>query len=433
MRRLNIFFIFLSGFCLLLNAKPVGLGNIGNSCFCNALTQNLVNLEPCTKLLFRYYEVWCCVPVVKDYLSLLRALTGMREKGTESFSGSELTMWYNTVQRQLFQTTNYNQQDASELWNKFWSRLDIVSFCQKFLVQKRSGIDAFLKTSYFADFSKKFAETFCTKVDRGSLGKEFMDLLYIWLQTQVSVQNEEFSYKSKTDEFCSSISVPVVGNTLESCLGEFFAVENVERILHSGTKVEGKDGISVELTSQFRTNNAKKQFFLTNSGDCLIIHLKRFTWDLKKIGTPVSIPISLDMTPYFLTKTKSDDYYRYHLIGVVAHSGTLNYGHYWAYINDLYADQDAWYRCDDSSVRTMDKSGVSDNAYMVFYLRESKVKEIRSTQGRDSLKKAKKTMEHIINEEERKRREAEERRLEEERTRLLIQKLAASLAEIAAS
>ena len=76
--------------------------------------------------------------------------------------------------------------------------------------------------------------------------------------------------------------------------------------------------------------SAKKLYQIYNLPDIFIVHLKRFRHHadyVSKISTLVKFPIlDLDMSPHVLTTTKG----KYDLYGVINHSGTLNYGHYWA-------------------------------------------------------------------------------------------------------
>ena len=57
---------------------------------------------------------------------------------------------------------------------------------------------------------------------------------------------------------------------------------------------------------------------------------------------------------------------KYSLSAIIQHIGTLNFGHYTAYIK--MDDTDKWYKADDSSVTKVDEiEALNQEAYMLFY------------------------------------------------------------------
>jgi ubiquitin carboxyl-terminal hydrolase 22/27/51 len=48
----------------------------------------------------------------------------------------------------------------------------------------------------------------------------------------------------------------------------------------------------------------------------------------------------------------------YDLQGIVCHIGSLDQGHYVAYIRGYNDDNDTWYKCDDDNVVEVDQSTV---------------------------------------------------------------------------
>ena len=58
--------------------------------------------------------------------------------------------------------------------------------------------------------------------------------------------------------------------------------------------------------------------------------------------------------------------HKYSLIATINHSGTLNKGHYWAFIKDLHSP--SWYSCIDKSVFTVKENSVNNTtSYILFY------------------------------------------------------------------
>lgn len=92
----------------------------------------------------------------------------------------------------------------------------------------------------------------------------------------------------------------------------------------------------------------------------------------KKICDPISFPIQgLDITPYVLDKPENDGQKLiYDLYGVINHSGTLNYGHYTALVQNsksghwnLFNDE-KHHLCNPSQIMNLFK-----DAYTLFYKR----------------------------------------------------------------
>ena len=103
----------------------------------------------------------------------------------------------------------------------------------------------------------------------------------------------------------------------------------------------------------------------------LVIHLKRFTSgrSRQKLSTSVSIPKTLDMSPYGPHSTHESKNYakRYTLYGISHHSGTLNGGHYIGQVKDF--DENKWYLCNDSSCSSSKgPDSSSSSAYVLFFI-----------------------------------------------------------------
>ena len=104
----------------------------------------------------------------------------------------------------------------------------------------------------------------------------------------------------------------------------------------------------------------------------------------QKINTYVSYPVEdLDVTDFVLPSllehitNPAETHYR--LIGVVNHSGTADFGHYYAYCKDEYNRQDNWFEYNDSSVSAVRESEVvNKNAYLLLYRRSDLGPEVYS-------------------------------------------------------
>ena len=156
---------------------------------------------------------------------------------------------------------------------------------------------------------------------------------------------------------------------------------SIEECLDGVTKSEHLTGDNQYLCDVCRKKtDAEKRTYIWNTPERLIIHLKRFKnngFHTMKIDKFISYPLtglslSGNMAPY----AKKD--VTYDLYGVVHHSGSLMGGHYIAYtknpINNL------WYEFNDDDVvhvepKEVDPEVVSRGAYILFYKKSRPIVE----------------------------------------------------------
>jgi ubiquitin C-terminal hydrolase len=94
----------------------------------------------------------------------------------------------------------------------------------------------------------------------------------------------------------------------------------------------------------------------------LIIQLKRFKNNIKKVTDMIIFPFEL-----YIETSNSD--VSYDLYGIINHSGSIQGGHYFAYIK---CKNDIWYNFNDSSVTEIDTDKVvTSDAYILLYRKMS--------------------------------------------------------------
>ncbi|KAK4717096.1 hypothetical protein R3W88_015434 [Solanum pinnatisectum] len=126
--------------------------------------------------------------------------------------------------------------------------------------------------------------------------------------------------------------------------------------------------------------DATKRILIDKVPPILSIHLKRFRQDargrLSKLSCHVNFIDAVDLKPYVDTRYLQKDTYKYQLIGVVVHLGTMRGGHYVAYVRggsnitgkDENAEDFVWYYASDTRVREVSlKDVLCSEAYILFY------------------------------------------------------------------
>jgi len=133
--------------------------------------------------------------------------------------------------------------------------------------------------------------------------------------------------------------------------------------------------------------NATKQFMIKEAPRVLTLHLKRFEqrgFTMVRMSQTVKFGSTLFLGPFVTRDVKisgSDEGHHtggedlvYDLYGVVVHSGTLNSGHYTAYVKvTLPNGQRRWFYVSDSNVAVATESSVfsCSGAYILFYERRT--------------------------------------------------------------
>ena len=99
-----------------------------------------------------------------------------------------------------------------------------------------------------------------------------------------------------------------------------------------------------------------------------IIHLKRFIDEKSKINTEVNFPIrGLNLKDYVVDENDKIEKI-YDLTGIMYHSGTLQYGHYYAVCYNIKLKR--WFLFNDDKVNEMKESDIAiKDAYVLFYRR----------------------------------------------------------------
>ncbi|EKX52244.1 hypothetical protein GUITHDRAFT_51654, partial [Guillardia theta CCMP2712] len=130
-----------------------------------------------------------------------------------------------------------------------------------------------------------------------------------------------------------------------------------------------------------RKVDAVKRICIKELPNTLILHLKRFEFDLDfmkkvKVNDCCEFPLTLEMDPYTIQgierreKMEGDDESLYDLVGVLVHTGTADSGHYYSYIKErkpvsLDGDNDSakWYLFNDTNVELFDEKDIGPACY----------------------------------------------------------------------
>ena len=319
--------------------STVGLSNLGNTCFMNTCLQNLIHSEDFIKrLLTKKSSISKLTPIsyyffnlCKEIANSTRAVSPIKLK--EKFGHKHL----------LF--AGYGQNDTQEfcrvLLEDMNNELNDVKKKKPYVELKTSG-----KSKIQCD--KEFDENF-----RGRENSIIMDSFYGQI---INIFTCKCGFKDYS--FQKVLDLPLLLQTsdmisIDDLLEDYFEEEEI--------KFETK----CEKCGKKRVH--KKEVKFSQPPNILILSLQRINNRTKrKNSCCVTFPEILDIKKFIDIDCGHANETQYVLYGIGNHSGTINFGHYYAYVklNDKY-----WYEFNDSMVRRI-SGGIntrSTTAYTLFY------------------------------------------------------------------
>lgn len=325
-----------------IQPAPPYLPNLGNTCYMNAMLQNVFNLPEFNDFLFKHHELYAQDDFVSAYLDLLK--NQQFKSGKRIVSRDAQERFYTYVDSCL--VCNITDKPRVECRKPSYTQQDATEFFGKFLI---NVTDKFPKDlDKIPDSAKRaFVSIYVAIID--CVTKNYQ-LKREGIQIMQPLPTQSFLGKNY--------------NSLSECLKAYFSAETVEY------KIDNKLPI-IECQKYFR---------IKYLSDYVFFYLNRFAFDVstlsqKKLTHSIQIPSSIDLGHYYETPVKQE----YDLIGVVIHYGsTTSSGHYIAYIKDQYDPLQNWYVCDDlkPSIVLLGKDlplyaqqDIDKNAYMLFYKR----------------------------------------------------------------
>ena len=193
---------------------------------------------------------------------------------------------------------------------------------------------------------------------------------------------------------------------------------NLDDSFKDYVQVETMDGENKYFAEGFGLQDAKKGVIFESFPEVLHLQLKRFEYDVNrdammKVNDRYEFPEIFDASPYLSDGADKSEPYIYQLHGVLVHSGDLNAGHYYAYLKPT--SDGYFYKFDDDRVtRATIKEALEENfggdyansmmngnigfrnpysrtlstkrsmsAYMLVYIRQSRVKKVLLDVGED--------------------------------------------------
>mmetsp|Transcript_44398 Transcript_44398/g.172551 ORF Transcript_44398/g.172551 Transcript_44398/m.172551 type:complete len:729 (-) Transcript_44398:654-2840(-) len=204
-----------------------------------------------------------------------------------------------------------------------------------------------------------------------SSGRKGMDRKHNHMDEMRSIVHNMFGgclQNSVTCMKCKAVSV--VSEPFLDLSLDIYNSNTVASALEKFTAVERLDGSNKYRCDKCKSYvSALKRMTIRRAPNVLTLHLKRFD-HLRKNSKHVAYGERLNLEDYMIgcpAKTSA----RYRLIGVLIHEGSsMHVGHYYSYVRNANG---TWSLKDDESSSHVGASSVlKQNAYLLFYVRESR-------------------------------------------------------------
>lgn len=321
--------------------KPVGIFNLGNTCFFNAAIQCLIRVQPLTAYIMS--------PSFERQLNIINPL-GSNGKIAIAYRNFLLDICNGKSQPR---NPRYLKNAIASKYSKFANYAQHDS--QELLCSLLDGLHEDLNQSSKANGNlpemplPDKPDSWLRHLSRNS--SPIVDLFHGILYDNIKCNSCGFISTSHEPFLFLSLSISKSSDNiqLKDCINSFSKSEQLD------------DDNKWKCEKCKNYVRATKSMGIEKCPPVLIIHLKRFN-RFSKIDTNIIYPDVIDISKFTLSKQKK----KYQLIGVVFHIGGLNGGHYTSAAIDLPTNQ--WYYFNDSSVTKIDISQAhSCRAYILFY------------------------------------------------------------------
>ncbi|XP_058211272.1 ubiquitin carboxyl-terminal hydrolase 25 [Rhododendron vialii] len=319
---------------------PLGLRNIGNSCYLNSVLQCLTYTPPLANFCLNFNHSSSCDFAAEPKRDCPFCIL---EKRIVRSLGSELTLDTPAKMNNCLKLFAENfrigrQEDAHEFLRY------VIDACHNTCLRLKK-LQQLQQRRKGGGGNEGF----------GGGGTVVKEIFGGTLQSQVKCLSCGVE-SNKVDEIMDMSLDVLNSSSLKESLQKFFQAETLD----------GNNKYKCENCKKLVA--ARKQMSLLQAPNILVIQLKRFEGIFGgKIDKTISFEEVLVLSSY-MCKASKEKHAEYNLFGTIVHSGfSPDSGHYYAYIKDAMG---RWYCCNDTYVKLSNLQEVlSEKVYILFFSR----------------------------------------------------------------
>ncbi|KAI5059443.1 hypothetical protein GOP47_0025762 [Adiantum capillus-veneris] len=323
---------------------PLGLKNLGNSCYLNSVLQCLTYTPPLANFCLRNHHSSSC-SFTNSSNSSICLFCVVEKRIARSLSVDSISESPARIHSCLALFAKHFRQGWQEDAHEFLRY--VIEACNNVCVKLHKIISA-SKLRTRQDSQKLLKEEPRTVVK---------DIFGGILQSQVKCLSCK-TESNKLDEMMDlSLDVFKLAS-VKDALCRYFQPE----------VLDGSNKYKCEKCKKLTV--AKKQMSVSQAPNVLVVQLKRFeNFYGGKIDRHISFEEDLELYSH-MCRDSQDQRPEYVLYAVIVHAGSSqDCGHYYSYVKDIHGK---WFCCNDTLVTSVSaKSVLSEKAYILFYVRKT--------------------------------------------------------------
>ena len=295
----------------------IGLLNLGNTCYMNAILQVLSHTETLRSAFLSMLD-----PKVEQFRASA-ALVPLLPRITRKKSREDppcQAVWVLSSAPYVVYTNKQPHSslvaEMRDLFRDLWFRDAVTLSASSFQTSMWSVIPRFYGSEQqdAHEFLRALLEQLHTEFKTSRSKKErttIQDIFQGILLSRITCQNCGASSRNTEPFLDLSIDIPQSTKevVLQDCIRSFMSEETLEAHWPQCHKCDAKEGV-------------RKQFSLKSTPRVLCLHIKRFRWEpagRTKIASLLEIPLELDLSEYCTYQRGST---KFELYGIVSHKGS---------------------------------------------------------------------------------------------------------------
>ena len=327
-----------------ISKTKIGLQNLGNTCYMNTTLQILVHTPNfINRLIQNQNNIDYKSTISKKFFDLINQFI----KNSYAFSPMDFKSTFSMKHRQF---AGYDQCDTQEFCRVLLE--DINSELNK-IKNKPPYKELDTKNKNKIECDKEYYDLCKLREDSIVIDSFYGQIINIFTCKYNNCKQQTFSFQKVLD-----LPLLIPRNSyssidLNQLIKEYFESEEIQ----FETKCEGCGKKTIH----------KKEIFFSRPPEILILSVQRLNMRTKrKNNISVQFNENLNLDNFIDKNCGFRNSCLYSLYGIANHSGTIDFGHYFAYIKI----EGNWFEFNDSIVKSIGRiNNISSSAYVFFYKR----------------------------------------------------------------